>query len=191
MVSMVAPVRNPTWPDRVESEWTVDMLDELPDDGRRYELLDGTLLVSPAPIPLHQQAVVELLLALSAACPSDHRVYVAPLDWQPDGSTSLQPDLLVVRKDRVGPRSITERPTLVVEIASPGSARIDRTSKHSRYAEGGIEQYWIVDPAVPSIRVYDLVDGDYVLQVESLGDAPLTVSGPIAVTVVPQQLVEP
>lgn len=191
MVGMVAPGRITTWPDRVESEWTVDMLDELPDDGRRYELLDGTLLVSPAPIPLHQQAVVELLLALSAACPSDHRVYVAPLDWQPDGSTSLQPDLLVVRKDRVGPRSITERPTLVVEIASPGSARIDRTSKLSRYAEGGIEQYWIVDPAVPSLRVYDLVDGDYVLQVESLGDAPLTVSGPIAVTVVPQQLVEP
>jgi Uma2 family endonuclease len=48
------------------------------------------------------------------------------LDWQPDRRTSLEPDLLVVRKDRIGETNITQTPTLVVEVLSPGTARIDR-----------------------------------------------------------------
>ena len=65
----------------------------------------------------------------------------------------------MVRRYRIGEQNITQPPTLVVEVLSPGSARIDRLLKFSRYAEGGIAQYWIVDPRVPSIQVYDLVDG--------------------------------
>ncbi len=71
------------------TEWTVDDLDRLPDDGLRYELLDGILLVSPAPTRRHQRAVWQLGLLLQAPCPPELEVLVAPLDWRPDRKTSL------------------------------------------------------------------------------------------------------
>jgi Uma2 family endonuclease len=190
MASMAAPVETGRWPDHVSGEWTVESLETLPDNGLRYEILDGTLLVTPSPTPRHQGAIVELAVLLRAACPADHRVFVAPLDWQPDGRTSLEPDLLVVRRDRIGEKNITQPPALVVEVLSPGTARIDRMIKFSRYAEGGIGQCWIVDPRVPSVQVYDLVDGAYTLIAEGTGDTPVSVVEPVAVTVVPQLLVD-
>jgi len=120
----------------------------------------------------------------------DHKVFVAPLDWQPDGRTSLEPDLMVVRRDRIGEKRITEPPALVVEVLSPGTARIDRMIKLSRYAEGGIGQYWIVDPAAPSVEIYDLVEGAYVLLAQGSADVAVAVAAPFAVTVVPRRMVE-
>jgi Uma2 family endonuclease len=79
---------------------------------------------------------------------------------------------------------------LVVEVLSPGTARIDRMIKLSRYAEGGIGQYWIVDPAVPSVEVYDLIDGAYALVAHGSGDDAVAVAAPFAVTVIPRRLVE-
>jgi hypothetical protein len=71
MIGMVAEVQPGRWPEHVD-EWTLELLDELPEDSLRYELLDGTLLVSPAPAMRHQAAVAELHLVLRAACPADH-----------------------------------------------------------------------------------------------------------------------
>ena len=187
---MAAPVDTGRWPDHIAGEWTVADLETLPDSGLRYELLDGTLLVTPSPTPRHQGAILELAVLLRSACPPDHRVFVAPLDWQPDGRTSLEPDVLVVRRDRIGEKNITETPTLVVEVLSPGTARIDRMIKLSRYAEGGIPQYWIVDPRVPSVQGFDLVDGACVLVAEGSGSVPVSVSEPFAVTVIPRDLVD-
>ncbi len=189
MVGMVAEVAAHEWPEYV-SEWTVEMLDTLPEGNLRYELLDGTLLVSPSPVPLHQAAIGELYVLLRAACPSDHYVFLAPLDWQPDGRTSLEPDLLVVRRDRIGLKNIVETPTLVVEVISPSSARIDRMLKFARYAEGGIEQYWIVDPRVPSVEIYNLIDGEYQLAASAQGTETAAVTAPFVVAVVPARLVE-
>jgi Uma2 family endonuclease len=191
MAAMALSAQMGEWPDHIDGEWTVDDLETLPDDGLRYELLDGTLIVSPAPVPRHQRAIVRLVLLLSAACPADHEVFVAPLDWQPDRRTSLEPDLLVVRKDRIGEKNITETPAIVIEVLSPGTARIDKMLKFSRYQEGGIEQYWIVDPRVPSIEVYRLADGAYQLLAQGSGTETVPVTGPLTVTVVPQDLVEP
>jgi Uma2 family endonuclease len=87
MVVMAAPVDTGRWPDHVADEWTVDDLETLPDNGLRYELLDGTLLVTPSPTPCHQGAILEFAVLLRGACPPDHRVFVAPLDWQPDERT--------------------------------------------------------------------------------------------------------
>lgn len=189
MVSMAAPVDTGRWPDHVSGEWTTDALETLPDNGLRYEILDGTLLVTPAPTPRHQTAVLELAVLLRSACPPDLQVFVAPLDWQPDGRTSLQPDLLVVRRDRIGEKKIMLPPKIVVEVLSPGTARIDRLLKISRYAEGGIDQYWIVDPRVPAVQVFTLVDGAYVLLTEGAGETAVSVLGPLAVTVIPQELI--
>lgn len=177
------------WPERVDGEWTVDMLEDLPHDGLRYEILDGVLQVSPAPVPIHQRVVVRLTVLLSTACPADHEVFVAPLDWQPDHRTSLEPDLMVVPRSAIGPRNIVGTPVLVVEVASPSTARIDRLLKFSRYAEGGIAQYWLVDPAGPSIEVFDLVDGSYRLTAAASGDQQVTLQDPFAVSANPALLI--
>jgi len=171
-------------------EWTVDLLDQIPDDNLKYEILDGILLVSPAPVPRHQRAILRLAMILNDRCPSDHEVFVAPLDWRPDRRTSLEPDLLVVAKDRIGEKNIIQNPAIVVEVLSPSSRRYDRLLKFGRYAEAGIGQYWIVDPDRPSIEVYDLDNtGAYRLSGSADRDAILTVAGPMAVTVTPSRLV--
>ncbi len=171
----------PAWPPRVRGEWTVDDLVHSPADGQRYEILDGVLLVSPAPVPQHQTVLFELAVLFRAACPPDHRALVAPVDWQPDGRTSLQPDILVARKDRIGERNVVETPTRVAEVLSSSTARIDRMLKLSRYAEGGIAQYWLVDPAVPAVQVFDLVDGEYRLVATGGPGDMVTVDGPVPV----------
>ena len=122
------------------AEWTVDDLDQLPDDGLRYELLDGILLVSPAPTRRHQRAVLQLGLVLQAACPPELEVLVAPLDWRPDRKTSLQPDVLVL-----GNRDLTstaaEAMILAVEVLSPSSRRKDAIYKRSKYEDEGVANY--------------------------------------------------
>ena len=173
-------------------EWTVDLLEQLPDDGLRYEILDGILLVSPSPIPLHQRAIVRLTVIFVAVCPTHHEVFVSPLDWQPDHRTSLEPDVVVVANDRIGPKNIQQNPAIVVEVLSPSSRRYDRLLKFGRYAEAGIPQYWIVDPARPSVEVYDLDEqGDYRLVASGEADESVTVTGPLAVTLRPVDLVRP
>ncbi len=191
MAAMALSAQMGVWPDHIDGEWTVDDLETLPDDGLRYELLDGTLIVSPAPVPRHQRALLRLAILLTNSCLADHEVFIAPLDWQPDRRTSLEPDLLVVRKDRIGEKNIPETPAIVIEVLSPGTARIDKMLKFSRYQEGGIEQYWIVDPRRPSIEVYQLTDGAYQLLTTGSGSAAVPVAGPLTVTVVPQDLIEP
>jgi Uma2 family endonuclease len=186
------------WPSPSAGEWTVDMLRELPDDGRRYELLDGVLLVSPAPAARHQLAAANLFQLLDAARPLGHRVFFAPVDWQPDERTSLEPDLLIISRDAYHEAGI-DTPVVVVEIASPSTARIDRTAKFDRYAQGGITQYWIVDPGrsgrAPTVTVFDLGLDGYRQAGRAEGDQALTVtipahgSDPTTVTVVPTDLV--
>ena len=85
-----------------DHEWTVDDLARTPDDGLRYELVDGVLLVSAAPSTVHQIVLVELLALLREACPPDARTLVAPTDYQPTRRRSLQPDVLVAWRRDVG-----------------------------------------------------------------------------------------
>jgi Uma2 family endonuclease len=174
---------------RVTDNWTVDDLDQLPDDGLRYELVDGMLLVSPAPTPIHQRAAARLFLALEAACPPGLEVFFAPLDWQPDRRNSLEPDLLVVAQEDIGEQLITAPLRLAVEVMSPSSRLRDTTLKFVKYAEGGVESYWIVDPSKPSIVAYDLRDGEYVEVAQAGGDDTVTLRQPYEVSIVPSALV--
>ena len=126
--------------------WTRDDLAALPDDGNRYEILDGTLLVTPSPTPYHQLALLSLYDQLKRSCPRELSIAVAPLDIVLDETTVLQPDLLVVRRDRITRAALIGVPDLVVEMLSPGTRRVDQTSKLNRYARAGIPAYWIADP---------------------------------------------
>ena len=93
--------------------FTVAELDRMPDDGRRYELLDGVLVVSPRPTTLHQVVAGRLYGVLSGACPEDLCV-VPRRPWNSAPQTEFDPDLVVVRMDQIGGAKFTEPPLLVV-----------------------------------------------------------------------------
>jgi Uma2 family endonuclease len=173
-----------------DHEWTVADLAGLPDDGLRYELVDGVLLVSPAPTNRHQIAVGELYLLLRAASPADVRVMLAPTDYQPTDRRSLQPDLLVARRTDVGDDPISAPLLLAVEVLSPSTRSVDLLLKHGVYAESGVASYWVVDPLVPSVRAWRLVDGAYVGAGAAEGDRGLVLHEPFPVRVVPQDLLD-
>lgn len=142
--------------------WTVADLATLPDDGLRYELVDGTLLVSPAPNKAHQRAIGRLHLLLHEACPDDLEVFLPPTDYQPTDTRSLQPDLLVVARTDPGNGAVTTPLALAVEVLSPSSRSVDRVLKRELYEQAGVRAYWMVDVEVPTVIVWELqADGRY------------------------------
>ncbi|HET7585637.1 MAG TPA: Uma2 family endonuclease [Gemmatimonadaceae bacterium] len=130
--------------------WTADMVRSLPDDGNRYEVVDGALLVTPAPTWSHQDAVVELAVRLREylrATGAGH-VIIAPADVQFAPNTLVQPDLFVVPlRAGLKPHNWAEagRLLLAVEILSPSTARADRHVKRRLYQREEVPEYWIVD----------------------------------------------
>jgi Uma2 family endonuclease len=176
-------------------EFTVEDLERMPDDGRRYELLDGILLVSPAPGVWHQEVAGTLYRLLYQACPSELHVVIAPFEWRRGRGTVLQPDLLVARCDDLlaveGGKFLGESPVLAVEVLSPSTRRIDRLSKLSAYEEAGVASYWLVDPdpETPSLHALDLIDGRYVEVGCPSGEQAWQAQRPFPVTVAPADLV--
>lgn len=136
-------------------------LERLPDDGHRYELIDGMLLVSPSPRPRHQLVVGRLHLLLSAACPPDLYVVLAPLAVALSDDTELQPDLLVAPRDQFNDKELPGAPLLSVEVLSPSTRRVDLLLKRDRLQAAGVPSYWIVDPDELSITVLELEAGGY------------------------------
>jgi Uma2 family endonuclease len=163
-------------------------LEDMPDDGHRYELIDGALIVTPSPMRRHQGAVGELYFRLRASCPADLQVLVAPFDVVLADDTVVQPDLLVARRADFTERDLPVAPLLAVEILSPSTRRIDLMLKRSRYEAAGCPSYWVVDPDVPSIIAWQLRDGVYALVGEVSGDDSLSLEQPYPVTVVPARL---
>ncbi len=175
-------------------EFTVEDLERMPDDGLRYELLDGTLLVSPAPGVWHQEVAFALARALHDACPPELHVVIAPFEWRGGRRTVLQPDVLIARHaDLLAAEGkfLTAAPVLAVEVLSPSTRRIDRLSKLSAYEEAGVSSYWLVDPdpEKPSLQALDLVDGRYVEVGCAVGEHPWPAQRPFPVTVIPADLV--
>src|SRR6266566_3839257 len=110
--------------------FTVDDLDRFPDDGRRYELIDGVLTVTPAPITVHQLVAFRLARDLDTACPEG--MYVVPATGMMiDIHTELVPDIVVVGADQVGPPKVTKPPLLAVEVQSPSTKLYDLNQKKS------------------------------------------------------------
>ena len=174
------------WPGFGRS-FTVAELDRMPDDGHRYELMDGVLVVSPRPTTVHQAVAGRLYGVLSAACPEDLLVVPEPA-VQLDPQTEFDPDLVVVPLDEVGDAKFIAPPLLVVEIRSPSTALFDLNRKKAEYEKFGVRSYWVVDPdpAGPELTVFELSDGRYFLAAKST--QPLTVTHPFDVTIVPANL---
>lgn len=138
---------------------TIEDLEAMPDDGRRYELIGGAIVMTPAPEVGHQRVSRRLQTLLEATWP-EMEVFNAPIDLDLPGGGRVQPDLVVVERGRTGKR--LELPVaLVVEITSPGSTVNDRATKIHAYGEAGIEHYWIIDPAARFAIRHVLDDGAY------------------------------
>jgi Uma2 family endonuclease len=149
----------------------------LPDDGRRYELHDGELSVTPAPAPRHQRIAGNLYAMLRAHIESRRlgALLFAPVDCILSDTTVVQPDLVFVeaaRTSRISERAIEGAPTLAIEVLSPSSETIDRRRKLDLYARHGIPYYWIVDPAARLIEAHALVGDRYGLAARLAEDEP-------------------
>ena len=136
--------------DPTRKRWRVEDVRALPADGNRYDVIRGTLLVTPAPRPIPQNAVFQLARLLEEYCERTGigRVYIAPSEVVIDDETLVQPDLFVV-PGREGPVPSSWRmmpkPMLTVEVISPSSARFDRGEIRRLYSEEGVAEYWIID----------------------------------------------
>jgi len=136
-----------------------DDLQDTPDDGLRYEIIDGALYVTPSPRPRHQRISKRLQRQLEAYFEGRDlgEVFNAPVDVILDWHDVVVPDLVVVTLPaQVTERAIEGSPTLLVEVLSPSTASRDRKVKCQRYAEKGVQHYWIVDAAHRSLECYRL-----------------------------------
>ena len=137
-------------PAAAAKEWTVEMLETLPDDGKRYEIIDGELIVSPSPRLGHQQILWKLVVLIDGyirAHPSWLGV-VAPADVVFDRTNVVEPDLFIARRDVNAKLEYIEAGSiaLAIEVISPSTARQDRNAKRKLYQKFSVPQYWIVDP---------------------------------------------
>lgn len=134
-------------------DWTVEMLDALPDDGQRYEIIDGELFVTPAPGEPHQDVVGELFYRLRRYLEGSDiaKAAVSPSDvWRDDRARNrVQPDVFVIRRiDGVKaayPFHLRDL-LLSVEVVSPGNPLVDYHVKRELYLREGVGEYWVIDP---------------------------------------------
>jgi len=146
----------------------------LPADGRRYEIHEGELSVTPAPSPRHQRIIGKLYKVLDQHVNARGlgEILFAPLDVILGETTVVQPDLVypdTTRLSLVSGRGIEGPPTLVVEILSPATTIIDRSTKRQLYARHGVPYYWIVDPEARTTEAYTLAEGSYQLSARAAG----------------------
>jgi len=169
-------------------------LDAMPDDGRRYELIDGVIIVTPSPVTRHQDIVLSLGAFLRAVSPYDLKVLVAPFDVALSEGTVIEPDILVARRSDLTLKDLPTAPVLAVEVLSPSTGWIDGGRKKEILAEAGCPSYWLIDPGVapdpPTLTAYELVDGDYQELAVVSGNDRFEATRPFPVIVVPHDLLD-
>lgn len=169
--------------------FTVTDLEGMPDDGRRYELVDGQLLVSPAPGLRHQAMALALYRLLHGACPDDLFVLAAPFAVRTDVSNEVQPDVLVARRAELTEKDLPAAPVLAVEVLSPSGRLVDLSLKRAAYQRMGTPSYWVLDPNVPDLLVLELdPSGSYAEVARVAGEETFTATRPFDVRVVPADL---
>lgn len=169
--------------------WTRQERDALPDDGCRHEIVDGALVVTPAPSPAHQRLVGGLYRALFAACPPGLEVFVAPFDVVLDQGTVMQPDVVVVDRSALDERGTSQVPLLAVEVTSQSTRMVDANLKFARFERGGCPSMWLADPTGPSVTAFELRAGCYVEVARVEGGGRWEAELPFRVSICPSDLV--
>lgn len=137
-------------------------------DDKRYELIDGELIMTPSPITRHQRISrkIEFVIEKFVADNNLGEVFDAPYDVYLDEENVVQPDILFVSRDRlsiIGEKNIQGSPDMVIEIVSENSAYRDIVQKKNLYARFGVKEYWIVIPETEEIEIYMLEENHYQL----------------------------
>jgi Uma2 family endonuclease len=195
MGSMTATEEHPPLP---AGPLTVADLEAFPDDGHRYELLDGVLIVTPAPGFNHQMVVGQLFRRLDETAPADLVVLPAPFAIHPDAadgrpqseqSTELQPDVLIAELAAFTAKDLPGAPLLAVEVLSPSTQLFDRNLKKAAYEQMGAAHFWLIDPRVPELFAFALDEtGTYQLVGHAGGDEVFRQEQPFPVEIRPAEL---
>lgn len=153
-----------------QGEWTYEAWRLLPEDGFRYEVIDGELFMSPPPSIGHQNSVTLLASRMRNFADTNDLglVLTSPVGVRlPGQEVPLQPDIVFVRRENseiVAEEYIEGTPDLVVEVLSPSNWIYDRGKKQETYRRAGVREYWIVDYRTKKVEVLVLEGADYVLR---------------------------
>ncbi len=169
---------------------TAEALDRMPADGDRHELLDGMLVTSPRPGPLHQVVAARLSGMLLSYCPDNMDVLVGP-SVRLSRSTVLVADLAVTRRQRPSGGPLTEPPLLAVDIHSPGAALSDPGRRQATWAAFGVRCYWILVPDTrwPKLTAFELAGGHYERLTRAVGGEVFHARQPFLAELVPGRLI--
>lgn len=171
---------------------TREDLDRMPDDGNRYELIEGEIVVSPSPRSRHQVVLARLFRLLDDARPPGLMVLFAPLDVQLEEHSVVEPDLIVFDETALRERGLDSPPLLAVEILSPRTRSLDLVRKKRLYERTGVASYWVIDPGDAdndvSMTAWELRGDRYEAVAAVGGDETWAATAPFAVTVVPSDL---
>jgi len=145
-----------------QGQWTYSHYAALSDDGQRYEIVDGVLYMAPSPTEFHQVIVylIATHLNIHVQFTGLGLVLGAPFDLKLSVETVVQPDVLVFL-NKAEYQETSKLPDLVVEVASPSTAKQDRTLKYHAYEQASIKEYWIVNPFARNVEVLTLEAGKY------------------------------
>lgn len=166
------------WPQ--QGQWTYEDYLHLPDDGRRYEIIEGVLYMANAPSYDHQFTVVEIIfhLKLFVREHSLGQIYTAPIEVHlAEATRPVQPDVMFIHHShlpKLGTQIFEGAPDLIVEVISPSSIRLDRNVKFDAYERYGVAEYWLIDPKARLVEVYTWQRGEYALWGQYTGDDIVT-----------------
>jgi Uma2 family endonuclease len=166
-----------------DASWNYEKWERLPNDGNRYEVIDGVLYMSTAPGFSHQRVIVRLSLLIGAPLEArgGYVMATAPIGVIMPGCDPVQPDFLLIRTERTEIIAADGRirgvPDLLAEVLSPNNPELDTAIKRAVYARAGVPEYWILRPATRDVLVChqpDAVLGDFTEVHLFDGDAELT-----------------
>ena len=163
---------------------TYDDYCQIPDDGNRYEVIDGVLYMSPSPIVRHQKISFNLSLRLGTWVREAKagEVLYAPMDVVLSKHNVVQPDILFVSNERssiIENKNLQGAPDLLIEILSEGNRRHDEVKKRVLYESFGVQEYWIVDPVLETIKVYRSEENRFVRVAEWSLEAGDIIASPL------------
>lgn len=165
-------------------------LGHIPDDGRRYEVIDGVLIVSPVPGRLHQRAVAQLAGLLDDRCLPELEVLPGPFAIGLAEDTEIRPDVLVAPRSRLTDIDLLGPPALAVEIIAPSTRMIDMHVKRQRFERAGTVAYWVMDPEEARLVAWELgPDRAYRQVADVTGEQEFAATLPYPVSVIPAALV--
>ena len=160
------------------------LLDYLDENGYRYEVIDGAIVMNPPPGFRHELVAARLLIALGSAAPPDLVVLGSHLGFFYDGLSFVMADLTIGHRADFSEDGLHVAPLLVVEVLGPSSRWTDLRRKREIYEQVGVASYWVVDPKAETLSVLELQDGAYVEAVLFSGKGEFALDRPFPVSIV-------